>query len=116
LFQAKSLSLCGTFNKSTMRHFTLMKLLTVSSFAASPDKKTPSSSARTTPSRPAPPTAQIATVVPEPAVTATNDNVDNGRRTALYSVLFTTTAAFVPKKSAQALDMDAFVNSQVCRR
>jgi hypothetical protein len=109
----QNLFLCAVHRtKSTMRHFTLMKLLTVSSFASSPDKTTPSSSARTTPSS-SPPTAQMATVVPEPATA--NNNVDNGRRAALYSFLFTTTAAFVPKKSAQALDMDAFVNSQVCR-
>jgi hypothetical protein len=95
-----------------MRHFTLMKLLTVSSFAVSPDKKPMTSSPQQTV-----PAHQIATttVVPETAQQAAIDNTDNGRRMALFSVLFTSTsAAFFVPKSVGALDMDAFANSQVC--
>jgi hypothetical protein len=98
-----------------MRHFTLMKLLTVSSFAVSPDKPTSSRNAlqQTAPAH------QIANVV-VPETTAQQaaiiDSTDNGRRMALYSLLFTSTSAafFVVPKSAKALDMDAFVNSEVC--
>jgi hypothetical protein len=95
-----------------MRHFTLMKLLTVSSFAVSPDK--PTSSSRNALQQTSP--AQFATVVSETAQQAAIDSTDNGRRMALYSLLFTSTSAafFVVPKSAKALDMDAFVNSEVC--
>jgi hypothetical protein len=93
-----------------MRHFTLMKLLTVSSFAVSPDKKPMTSSRQQT--APAP---IATTVVPETAQQAAIDNTDNGRRMALFSILFTSTsAAFFVPKSVGALDMDAFANSQVC--
>ena len=100
-----------------MRHFSLMKLLTVSSFATSSSDGLSTSHPSGNSSRLASRGLQLKKTLLDASSSEYNDyHVPSSRRQALHSMMgLSAGLAFVSTNptDAAALDMDAFMNSQV---